>query len=444
MQLLRSRRLPVWLVGALSVLLALAAAPSRVQGDQGARLGEALWYPDRQTVTLKYARVVLEVSINGKHSERDENRTLTESVNFQARVSYTQNLKALVTATWVRGRYVSIEHDPDVPSTSRSVFTFASSDTKDTPLGAQRAGLYPNLVVSKKYGATNFGLDAVNDSPWRDIPGHVVFTTTDPNGEYTSEDDLPCSVLARVPYHSSVGATPFAALANSWEAAGKDGDDRLVGGIIEAPWSKGGSFGSFSVPVLASCPMGLYTVNTKPAWDAEGETGPLYPGFLRVTWVLGEDAPVGRMTISPVDPDAYGAWGPAGGSGGAEPGGAATPSRRLAFRVAMAPAAAGRPAPKGRMDFWLREVGEESADAIRFVPGQANLVIDDDDPCHAYTRDGLSLSECTVEVEAHRPDAHGFLQAMCEELNLVAECEATGGMGIPIPREGVAETGAEG
>jgi hypothetical protein len=155
------------------------------------------------------------------------------------------------------------------------------------------------------------------------------------------------------------------------------------------------------------------------------------------------------MTIAPVDPDAYGAWGPASGSGGAQPAGAATPSKRLAFRVSMAPTAAAGSAPHGRIGFWLREVGEGTGgtpgggqaaqpDAVRFVPDQANLVMDGENPRHAYTRDGLTPSEFTVEVEALRPDAHGLLQATCDDLHLIAEYEATGGIGIAIPREDAA------
>lgn len=161
------------------------------------------------------------------------------------------------------------------------------------------------------------------------------------------------------------------------------------------------------------------------------------------------------MTIAPVDRDAYGAWGPAGGSGGAQPTGAATTSQRLGFRVSMVPTAAGGAAPQGRMDFWLREVDNETggaprggqaadADALRFVSNQANLVIDGENPRHAYTRDGLSLSEFTVEVEALRPDAHGLLQATCDDLHLIAEYEATGATGIAIPREDAGAPGAEG
>lgn len=288
MRRLRWRSALVWLTGAVSVLLLPGATvPSPAQGVQTTRLGEALSYPDSRTVSLRYARVVLEVSINGRHTERDNDRTHTETVNFQARVTYTEDPRVSLTARLVGGRYVCTEVDPTVPDKSVVDFTFGLSDTASIPLDPGQAGRYLSAAVSNRYGATQLGIDAAILTPWSDIPGHLVMTTTGPDGEQTSEEDLSCEVRARVPYHSSVGATPFAALANSLEAAGKDGEDPLIGGIIEVPWSKGGSVGSFSVPVLASSAMAYNMVNTKAAWDAEGWDGPLYPGWLRVTWVLG-------------------------------------------------------------------------------------------------------------------------------------------------------------
>jgi hypothetical protein len=289
---MRRRSVLVWLAAAFSVLsMPGATVPSQAQRAQTTRLGPALSYPDSKTVTLRYARVVLEVSINGRHSERDNDRTHTETVSYQARVIYTEDPRASVTATLVGGGYIGTEVNPAAPDKSVMALTFAYSDTTSTPSGAGQAGRYLSAPVSNRYGATHFDLDATIATPWHDVPGHLVITTTGPDGEQTSENDLPCEVLARVPYHSSVGATPFTALANSLEAAGKDGDDPVLGGIVEVPWSKGGSFGSFSVPVLASSALAYNVVDTKAAWDAKGWDEPLYPGWLRVTWVLGRMRP---------------------------------------------------------------------------------------------------------------------------------------------------------
>jgi hypothetical protein len=128
-------------------------------------------------------------------------------------------------------------------------FTYALSGTKSRPLGTKRTGMFLHVPVSERYGAARFDLWAAHDSSWSDVPGRLVTQTIDSSGKQTSEDKTICTVLARVPYHSSVGSTPFAALALSLEAAGKDGDDPLIGGIIEALWDKGGLW-----QLVRSCP----------------------------------------------------------------------------------------------------------------------------------------------------------------------------------------------
>jgi|GEM_PF-5302989 len=292
MQLLWLRRMPVWLAGPISVLLVLGAAlPSHSQSPTTfAKIAKALMYPDGKSVALRYSRVVVEVSISGTHTERDESRVLTETLTLQARVSYVEQPRVRVTARHVEVKSVTTEVDKDTKSVS--THTCALSDTKSTP--AKRAGTYQTVPVSKRYGATYFDTLTWNTSPWHNVPGRVVTKVSDSTGEHTFEQRLTCSVLARVPYHSAVGATPFTALARSLEAAGKDGDDMLVGGIMEANWAKGGSFGSFFVPVLAFGGGGHYSVNTKAAMVAESVAPPLFPGKLSVTWVLDTKAPAGR------------------------------------------------------------------------------------------------------------------------------------------------------
>lgn len=291
MRLLRIRHIPIWLTGPVSVLLVLGVViSSHAQGVQASRLPQALMYLDGETVALKYARVEVEVSISGTHTERDQNRVLTESLTLQARFTEVYQPKVEVRTWHVEGRDVVTEVDNDAKKVSTSTYTFALSDTRSQA----RKGPYRDVSVSKRYGATNFGVEG----PvllWPDAPGHVVTKVRDSSGEYTFEDKTICKVSLRIPYHSAVGSTPFAVLARQLEAAGKDGDDSLAGGIIEALWVKGGSFGSFSVPVLASGGGGYYYfVNTKAAMVAKKVSPPLFPGGLKVTWVLDTKERAGR------------------------------------------------------------------------------------------------------------------------------------------------------
>ncbi|MBM4307686.1 MAG: hypothetical protein FJ115_12640 [Deltaproteobacteria bacterium] len=283
MQLLWLRRMPIWLAGPVLVMLVLGVViHSHAQSVQTNRLPSALMYPDGKTVVLKYSRVEVEVSISGTHTERDQNRELKESLTLQARFTEVYQPKVDVRTWYVEGKHVVTEVDRGAKQVSTSTYTFALSDPRSTP----RKGPYRDVAVSKKYGATNFGVEGPV-LMWPDAPGHVVTKVRDSTGENTFEDKTICQVSLRIPYHSAVGSTPFAALVRQLEAAGKDGDDSLAGGIIEALWDKGGSFGSFSVPVLASGGGGsFYSINTKAAMVAEKVGPPLFPGGLKVTWVL--------------------------------------------------------------------------------------------------------------------------------------------------------------
>lgn len=102
-------------------------------------------------------------------------------------------------------------------------------------------------------------------------------------------------------------------------------------------------------------------------------------------------------------------------------------------------------APQGRIDFWLRNVSRHHGkcsnypkdgaekDDLRFAADQPDVVVDPADPKHAYTTG--RVSEATVVVEATDTGGYGTLQAVSDELGLIAKYESTGAQSISIPRD---------
>ena len=189
--------------------------------------------------------------------------------------------------------------------------------------------------------------------------------------------------------------------------------------------------------------------NTPQAWKAlemlPDDTGmPMnFSCRLQVNWSFGGKPPKGGMRIAPADPAIYEHWlpMPAGRQAGPDYG----PAEPLEFQAEILPDKPGEAAPKGRIHFRLRNLSRNQGvctnfplnggdeDDLRFVPGQAGIKVDPADPRHAYTE--KEVTEATVKVEATDTGAYGTIQADCDDLNLLAEYERTGGQSVALPMD---------
>jgi hypothetical protein len=164
----------------------------------------------------------------------------------------------------------------------------------------------------------------------------------------------------------------------------------------------------------------------------------IWQGALQMTWALGNKLPQGRMTIAPEDAGEYNGWIPAPIDDDRF-----GPAYRIRFTARIKPKEEGKPAPIGKIDFWLCDVSHEkgvcgnfpldgdTGDDLRFAKDQAGVTIDPANPRHAYM--DKARDAATVTIEATDTGAYGVLQATCDELGLVAEDERTKLQSISIP-----------
>lgn len=240
------------------------------------------------------------------------------------------------------------------------------------------------------------------------------------------------------PSHS-IAPTKYAQYLNNHPGA------ENLGWWIEGPSSKGATSGSYTLPMFFEC-MGWHSEGTYLAKGQDPRKPPespgmiIWPGSVQVVWAFGNSLPEGKMTLAADDPDDYTKWIPA--PIGDDRFG---PASALSFSAHILPKEDGKPAPKGKIDFWLRDVSQEKGlcanfppkggaeDDLRFKAGQDGLVIDPQNPRHATTKEAVAAF--SVTVEALDPGAYGSLQATCDELGLVADDERTGLQSITIPMD---------
>ena len=250
--------------------------------------------------------------------------------------------------------------------------------------------------------------------------------------------DSESQLMALIPSGATSG-TRFASLVNNHDTMMKE----MLGGWIETSSAQGTSSGSFTVPMfldgMAWRTEGLYKESGRdPRKRSDSsEEDLVWPGSVQVTWALGNKLPQGRMTIAPDDKAEYDQWIPAPvddtrfGLGD-----------YVGFTARILPKEEGKPAPLGKIHFWLCDMSREKGicsnnpldggteDDLRFVPG-AGLIIDPANPLHAYTE--KACTQATVMIEATDTGAYGRLQATCDELGLVAEDDRTKLQWISIP-----------
>jgi hypothetical protein len=103
--------------------------------------------------------------------------------------------------------------------------------------------------------------------------------------------------------------------------------------------------------------------------------------------------------------------------------------------------------PEGRIDFYLTDVTRHKGECcnypknkpeksdLRFSAkqGDADIVVDPNNPLHAYTT--KKVTSAAVMVEAMDTGAYGELRAECSELGVIAECVRTKDLVVSIPSD---------
>jgi hypothetical protein len=277
-----------------------------------------------------------------------------------------------------------------------------------------------------------------------DIEGKVTIETS--NGG-TGTFPMPAMFVARIPCVGRTGNV-LSSTMNAWEASGRNGDGiPLVGyAYVECPWENGGCSGSITVPVKAVCMGSGYQVNTTLATDAMFPPDVvkqakiiMIPGSLTVMWALNVQPEKSKMTIKPVQPDAYEKWLPFPKFE------EKVDTEPLAIQAEMRAEKEGDPAPSGRIDFYLRNVSKQKGECgnfprdraekydLRFADQQPEGIKVDEDGQHAYTDKPVSLA--IVVVSAEDGGAYGSLQATCDDQHLIAEDPSSGRTTLAVPKD---------
>ncbi|HOQ24181.1 MAG: hypothetical protein ACOX8T_04215 [Bacillota bacterium] len=242
---------------------------------------------------------------------------------------------------------------------------------------------------------------------------------------------------------------PSAGLSGSrWSRAVKDANmnSYIPEGWVETSSAHGNTNGSFTLPVYSYdmfywYPEGFFRGNgDNPGKAPKGISEIIWRGNVTVTWALGAVAPKTKMTLEPAEINEYESWIPAPidderfGS-----------SRALAFVAKIQAKDGEKPAAPGRIHFWLTDVSQEKGictnfpldgkadNDLRFAEKQDNIIIDPNNPNHAYTKEPCTMAQ--VIVEGLDTGAYGKLQATCEEQGLVAVDERTCAHAISIPMD---------
>ncbi|MEN6357664.1 MAG: hypothetical protein ABFD83_11345 [Armatimonadota bacterium] len=407
-----------------------------------------LGYPDEQIICPTKGTITYNLKINGQSVKQTSDGSITANVNVQAGTAFTGSKTSVKRKASFSGNVVYI----GVSNGKRATISLpiSTNDSVDMPISeGDIAGIVGRVAVSKKLSLACF---ALNEAYWQITDSDVTETDTGPSGSVTSETGFSLSV--RIPFHAESSGTAFSKFANNAESSGKSSESgsplMVEGGIFEVNWRDGGSKGSMTIPVVALAGGNSLIVTTKKAMQAQWGDGlteeqMLIPGTLTVNWSVGNVPVEPDMIISPVQPELYQKWVPV-------PRMKDNPNHiygmpmPLGIKAELKPKEKGKPAPKGRIDFYLTDVSENKgrccnypADVSKktdlcFADEQAdNIVIDPQDPKHAYTSDRVSLA--VVIVESTDCGAYGRVKAVCDELNETAKDESNGREFLSVPRD---------
>ncbi|MEN6582416.1 MAG: hypothetical protein ABFD54_08190 [Armatimonadota bacterium] len=407
-----------------------------------------LGYPDEQIICPTKGTVTYTLKINGQDVTHNEGTTVTTIANVQASLTLT----GAETSVKEKGSFSgTITHSlvDSEGNKSKVVQTINTTETNTLPIvEGGLMGLVGRVAVSKKLSLACF---EVTEPKWSITDGDTTEVATANGHSVTSHGSANLSL--RVPYYAETPGTAFAGFANKAESSGIGSSGTslsfIEGGVFETTWHNGGSKGNMSVPVLALVTVGGAMVSTQPAiksqWGDAMNQYPLIQGTLTINWSIGNVPLQPKMTIAPVTPEIYQKWVPV-------PRMKDNPNNMYGVPMPLGIVAElksqekGKPAPQGRIDFYLTDVSTNKGrccnyprdvskkDDLCFADEQAEgIVIDPNDPKHAYTSERVSLA--AVIVEATDCGAYGRVKAVCDELNETAQDEATGRPSLSIPRD---------
>lgn len=462
------RRLPRFLLPKvlliLSCLLWAGMGPAAVNGKakgSGPLLipGEAMdlliamdpsiVYPDGQRMADVSGSLTAIFKAQGSYTFRTDygkkNALITRArLDLTMTIQYTRSGKSELITSAIQGTKTITEDYPpqnDHPGIHRvETSTYSGSEARD-----ERGFALKSLVWSreKKLACFEIGLGP-RRSNLLEVPYTFRTEWIDEDGKQSVEGRT--QMMAALP---SVGTsnTRFAQLVTNGPF-----QENLIGAWIETASAQGTTNGSFTAPVFFDGGSAWHyegsfkNSSTNPRQTPESANNIFWLGSVQVIWALGNKMPEGRMTIAAADPPEYADWIPAPIDD--ERFG---PASRLRFTARIEPkekgkpAAGSQPAPKGKIHFWLCDVSRQKGkcgnypvdgaakDGLRFTPDQAGLIIDPQNPLHAYTE--KVCDQATVTVEALDTGAYGTLQATCDDLGLIAENERTKLQSIAIPMD---------
>ncbi|MEN6373107.1 MAG: hypothetical protein ABFD64_13970 [Armatimonadota bacterium] len=408
-----------------------------------------LGYPDEQIILPLKGKITYTIKVSGQTVRDGGDATVTTVANMQATTTFAGGKTSVERKSSYNGTltFTAVYHETGEKSTG--VETISFNDTTSLPISEDDLqGIVGRVAVSKKLGRACFQLMENNWSVTDDDAPTVVHGAA---GSATTHAGS--SITVRIPYYAASPGTAFANFANKAEATGIGVNNTpfafTEGGVFEVPWSNGGSKGSMSVPVVAvvgpGCVMADSMQSFKAQWGDALKEIPLMQGTLTVDWSVGDVPVEPKMIIYPVEKAVYQKWVPV-------PRMQDNPSNiyglphPLLIMAELKPQEKGKPAPKGRIDFYLTGVSENKGRCCNypfdvskktdlcFADDQGEgIVIDPNDPKHAYTSE--RVSQAVVIVESKDCGAYGKLKAVCDELNQTAQEETSGKQFLAIPRD---------
>lgn len=366
--------------------------------------GHFLDYPDPRELTEPEGNVTFNLTASGMVLGQDGAK-ISVNINAQALVYQTKN--NCVIKRSVHGTATGTTKYGKVQS------TYSCQDE-------ELVEKYITLEVSKKMGRVHF--HGAYSAASINFPLNVktVFT----GGGNSASENTTSALTVMVPNYT-------------FNAKDAEIDD----GVFESGWNGRNTSGNCSFEVaLFGGPGGPITVIPTKTLRKTGAKIPSIPGTLTVGWKWGE-FPKDKMYIKPVDPGVYEKWIPAPKDG------KYGPYVTLEFKAELKPdpEKPQQGKPMGRIDFYLRDISknkgtctnypvasDDQTKDIRFTDDQPEGIKVDSDGLHAYTTRN-DVTEATVKVEATDTGAYCTIQAVCDELGLIAEDERTKAQSIAIP-----------
>ncbi len=402
-------------------------------------------YPDEHAEYIKSGSLNLSLSLNGAVQQDmggGARREFTGHMAAQEKVTLSPNGGKRTYDMHGTGKIVIIGGDG---KRIASTYTHDGGNSEAVPeMRPGQGPLGPVAVCDKLKCCAAYLSGIYPGDDWQvdDITGKVTMEI-----EGVSETNpFPAHFSAHLP---CVGRTNnvLSTTMNAWEGSGKNGDGLPMGGAcyVECPWTKGGCSGSITVAVEALCSGAEYQINTVAASraqypdDVRKAAKMLFiPGSLTLAWSLNVQPKAQKMTITPQDAGAYDKWVPLPKF--EQP--ADTPP--IALCAEMKAEQDGDPSPAGRIDFYLRNVSRHKGECgnfprnrgeksdLRFTDAQPDGIKIDPDGQHAWT--DKPVSKAIVLLVAEDGGAYGSVQAVCDDLHLIAE-DPTGRVMLHMPKD---------